>query len=86
MIFETAKEQERIEYKQNQERIELLKQSIVQSGMLAKKGQVVKTMKQRYFALIGQSLSYYAVEEDVFREDGKYSSEGERASRIWKAL
>ena len=50
--------------------------------MLAKKGQVVKTMKQRYFALIGQSLSYYAVEEDVFREDGKYSSE-ESVHRVY---
>jgi hypothetical protein len=30
----------------NKERVRLLKESIVRSGLLAKKGQVVKTMKQ----------------------------------------
>ena len=65
-----AKKEKEEEEKANQERIKHLKASIVQCGMLGKKGKINPTMKSRYFALVGQSLSYYATEEDVYREDG----------------
>ena len=65
-----AASRQREEEKANKERIAALKASIVRSGMLGKKGKVNPTMKQRYFALVGQSLSYYVKEDDVYREDG----------------
>ena len=65
-----AKKEKEEEEKANQERIKHLKVNIVQCGMLGKKGKINPTMKSRYFALVGQSLSYYATEEDVYREDG----------------
>ena len=58
------------EEKLNAERIIKLKETIVRSGLLNKKGKVNPTMKPRFFALIGQTLSYYATEDDVYREDG----------------
>ena len=43
---------------------------MIQAGMLLKKGQVMKTMKSRFFALTGHTLTYYASEEDLYSEDG----------------
>ena len=50
-------------------RQEKVRTSLVQAGMLLKKGQVMKTMKSRYFALVGHTLSYYASEEDLYSQD-----------------
>jgi hypothetical protein len=64
---ETKRKEE--EAKADAERRAAVLTSVVKSGMLHKQGAVVKKMKQRFFVVIGHTLTYYAKEDDLVNED-----------------